>query len=169
MNELRTQYPEEIQTILAKYPPEYKRSAIMPLLHLAQRRRGYVTQELIDEIAAIAEVSSTEVSSVAGFYTLFHEEPEGRYRVQICTDLPCALRGAEDFMHGLCAKLGIQPGQTTPDGLITIEEVKCLAACHRAPMFQLQGDGEISYHEHQTVETALTIIEDLRRRKGGEA
>jgi NADH-quinone oxidoreductase subunit E len=89
--------------------------------------------------------------------------------VQICTDLPCALRGAEDFMHGLCAKLGIQPGQTTPDGLITIEEVKCLAACHRAPMFQLQGDGEISYHEHQTVETALTIIEDLRRRKGGEA
>ncbi len=169
MNELRTQYPEEIQIILAKYPPEYKRSAIMPLLHLAQRGLGYVTQEMIDEIAAITEVSSTEVSSVAGFYTLFHEEPEGRYRVQICTDLPCALRGAEDFMRDLCAKLGIQPGQTTADGLITIEEVKCLAACHRAPMFQLQGDGKISYHEHQTVETAFAIIADLRRRQGGVA
>lgn len=168
MNELRTQYADEISAILAKYPSEFKRSAVMPLLYLAQRKHGWVSEESIIEIAELLNISSTEVSSIAGFYTLFHEEPEGRYRVQICTDLPCALRGAEDFLKGLCAALDIQPGETTPDGLFTVEEVKCLAACHCAPMFQLQGDGDISYHEHQTVETAMALIEDLRRRAAAE-
>ena len=93
--------------------------------------------------------------------------PEGgrRYRIQVCTDLPCALRGAKAFLTGLCEALGIQPGETTPDGLITVEEVKCLAACHRAPMFQLQGDGEITYHENQTVDLALALVETLRSRQ----
>jgi NADH-quinone oxidoreductase subunit E len=166
LNALRNRYPDEIRAILAKYPPEYKRSAVMPLLHLAQRELGHVPVEAIDEIAEIVEISSTEVASIAGFYSLFHEEPGGRYRIQVCTDLPCALRGAEEFLKGLGAALGIQPGETTADGLISLEEVKCLAACHRAPMFQLQGDGEITFHEHQSVETAIALIDELRAKAG---
>jgi len=139
----------------------------MPLLFLAQRELGYITQQDIEEIADLLEISTTDVSSVAGFYTLFHLQQEGqptpRYRIQVCTDLPCALNGADHFLEELCAALGIKVGETTPDGLFTIEEVKCLAACHRAPMFQLQGDGSITYHEHQTVQTAQVLIEELRQ------
>ncbi len=85
--------------------------------------------------------------------------------MQVCTDLPCALRGADEFLRQLCENIGVKVGETTPDGMVTIEEVKCLAGCHRAPMFQVQGDGDISYHENQTVESAAALIQDLRNRK----
>jgi NADH-quinone oxidoreductase subunit E len=160
----------EIRHILAKYPPENKRAAVMPLLFIAQRSQGYITRAAIDEIAALLEMTSTEVASIVGFYTLFHDQPGGRYRLQVCTDLPCALRGADEFLANLCQNLGVKVGETSPDGLFTIEEVTCLAGCHRAPLFQLQGDGEISYHEHQTVDSALELIETLRQhvKKEGE-
>ncbi|HZW03854.1 MAG TPA: NAD(P)H-dependent oxidoreductase subunit E [Anaerolineaceae bacterium] len=164
MNQLLSKYPDEIKAILAKYPPERKRSAVMPLLYLAQRTDNYVSHQDLDDIAAILELSVTDVASIVGFYTLYHDQPGGRYRLQVCADLPCALRGAETFLQALCATLGIGPGETTPDGLFTIEEVKCLAACHRAPVFQVQGDGDIVYHENQTAETALQVIEALRAR-----
>ncbi|MEJ5202455.1 MAG: NAD(P)H-dependent oxidoreductase subunit E [Anaerolineales bacterium] len=162
MNELQREYPEEIERILAKYPPENKRSAVMPLLYLAQRRQGYIPPQAIQEIAQILELSTTEVASVAGFYSLFHEQPEGRWRIQVCTDLPCALRGADEFLKRLCEALGVAVGGTTADGLFTVEEVKCLAACHRAPVFQLQGDGEIKYYESQSIDTVLALVEELR-------
>ena len=84
--------------------------------------------------------------------------------LQVCTDLPCALRGADQFLQDLCGNLGIKVGETSEDGLITIEEVTCLAGCHRAPMFQLQGDGDISYHENQTVDAALELIAELKKK-----
>ncbi len=164
MNQLLAQYAQEIENILAKYPPERKRSAVMPLLYLAQREEGYISARALLEIAEICEISVTDVASIVGFYTLYYDQPLGRYHIQVCTDLPCALRGAETFLAQLCEKLGVEVGQTTPDGLFIIEEVKCLAACHRAPMFQVQGDGEIRYHENQTVETALEVIEALRQK-----
>lgn len=164
MNEFMLQHAEEVQKIMSAYPPEYKKSAVMPLLYLAQRADGYITKKSIEDIAGILGITSTEVSSIVGFYTLYHDQPEGRYRLQICTDLPCALRGADKFMEDLCGNLGIKVGETTEDGLITIEEVKCLAGCHRAPMFQLQGDGNISYHENQTVDAALELIAELQKK-----
>jgi len=166
VNQLLAQYPHEIRDILAKYPPEYKRSAVMPLLHLAQADPGYVTAQALQDIAEICGISVTEVGSIVGFYTLYYDEPLGRYHIQVCTDLPCALRGAEKFLAQLCEKLGVQVGETTPDGLFVIEEVKCLAACHRAPMFQVQGDGDLTYYENQTIETALTALELLRQKAG---
>ena len=86
----------------------------------------------------------------------------------MCTDLPCALRGADKFFHELCDRLGIQEGQTTADGLFSVEAVKCLAACHRAPMFQVQGDGEIVYHEDQTVELTLAWMDEVRAKVQAE-
>lgn len=168
MNELLSNHQAEITGILAKYPPDRRRSAVMPLLYLAQRQNGYVSRQSLEEIAEICEISSTEVISVVGFYTLFYDEPAGRYRIQVCTDMPCALRGAEDFLQNLCQNIGIKVGETTPDGLITIEEVKCLAGCHRALMFQVQGDGDITYHENQSVESALKVIDELKKIAAGE-
>ena len=162
MNEFAARYATEIESILAKYPPEKKQSAVMPLLHLAQTERGYVTKQAVVDIAEIVGITPTEVATVVGFYTLYHDHPEGKYRFQICTDLPCALRGADEFLQELCKALQIKPGETTSDGLITVEEVKCLAACHRAPMFQVQDRDGITYHENQTVQTALALVDELR-------
>ncbi len=152
----------EIEAIIAKYPPEHNRAAVMPLLYLAQREYGYLPQEAVDEVATLLDMDPTQVGGLVNFYTLFHGEPGGRYRVQICTDLPCALRGAEAFSAEICEKLGVQPKETTADGMISIENVMCLAACDRAPMFQVQDPGGIHYHENQTVEAAMELIEALR-------
>jgi NADH-quinone oxidoreductase subunit E len=160
---LAEKYPKEIKQILAKYPSDHKRAAVMPLLYLAQRQEGYITKDALQEVADLLEMSETEVASVVGFYTLYHDEREGKYHMQICTDLPCALRGADQFLESLCANLGIKVGETTPDGLITLEEVKCLAGCDRAPMFQLQTPDYIQYHENMTVDKTMELIEALRR------
>jgi len=159
---LAEKYPKEVEEILAKYPPEQKRSAVMPLLYLAQREEGYVDRHAMQDIAALAEMTETEVASIIGFYTLYHDAPAGKLRIQVCTDLPCALRGADQFLADLCARLGIEPGGTTPDGLITVEPVMCLAACDKAPMFQTQGPDGIKYHENMTVEKTMELIDGLK-------
>lgn len=161
---LAEKYATEITAILSKYPPEQKRSAVMPLLYLAQREQGYITRESFEEIAAILDISPTDVASLVGFYTLYHDKPGGRYRIQVCTDLPCALRGADEFLENLCSNLGIRVGETTPDGLITVEAVMCLAACDKAPMFQVQSGDGLVYHENQTVESALDVIRRLQEK-----
>jgi len=168
VNILAEKYPQEIETILAKYPPEQKRSAVMPLLYLAQRENGYISRQAMAEIAEILDISTTEVGSIIGFYTLYYDEPGGKYRLQVCTDLPCALRGAEQFLEQLCENLGIQVGETTPDGIVTVEHVMCLAGCDKAPMFQVQSGDGLTYYENQTVKSAVELVERLRRREGGK-
>ena len=111
----------------------------MPLIYLAQREKMYVNREDMAEIGEILGISATEVASIVGFYSLYYDQPKGKYHIQVCTDLPCALRGAEHFLDELCSRLDIQPGETTADGLITVEAVMCLAACDKAPMFQVQS------------------------------
>lgn len=163
MNKLQEKYADDIQKHLAKYPPDQKRSAVMPLLYIAQREGGYVSKHDIEDIAEICDITTSEVASIIGFYTLYHDQPEGKIRIQVCNDLPCALRGADKFLNELCEALGIQPGETTPDGLITVEAVMCLAACDKAPMFQTQtGDG-IEYHENMTVEKTMELIEGWKQ------
>jgi NADH-quinone oxidoreductase subunit E len=160
-------YPKEVKQILAKYPPENKRSAVMPLLFLAQREEGYVNKAAMQDIAKIVDITETDVAAIVGFYTLYHDEKAGKYRMQVCTDLPCALRGAEQFMDNLCSNLGIKVGETTADGLITLEAVTCLAACDKAPMFQTQGPDGIKYHENMTVDKTLELVHALKNPIGG--
>jgi NADH-quinone oxidoreductase subunit E len=160
---LAEKYPQEVRQILAKYPPEHKRSAVMPLLYLAQREEGYITKAAMQDIARMLDITETDVASIVGFYTLYHDKKEGKYRMQVCTDLPCALRGAEEFLDNLCGNLGIKVGETTADGLVTLEAVMCLAACDKAPVFQTQGPDGIKYHEHMTVDKTLELIEALKK------
>jgi NADH-quinone oxidoreductase subunit E len=162
MTLLSENHREAIDAILAKYPPEHRRSAVMPLLHLVQQERGHVAPEDLEEIAAILGMAPTQVGSLIGFYSLYYDRPGGKYRIQICTDLPCALRGAETFARALCERLGIELGGTTPDGLLSVEAVMCLAACDRAPVFQVQDGSGLHYHEQQTLDSALAFVEMLR-------
>jgi NADH-quinone oxidoreductase subunit E len=160
---LTEKYPNEVKRILSKYPPEQKRSAVMPLLYLAQREEGYLTKAAMKDVAGIVDISETDVAAIVGFYTLYHDEKGGKYRMQVCTDLPCALRGADEFMNNLCQNLGIKVGETTPDGFITLEAVTCLAACDKAPMFQTQGPDGIKYHENMTVDRTMELISVLKK------
>jgi NADH-quinone oxidoreductase subunit E len=117
----------------------------------------------MEDIAKMLDITSTDVAEIVGFYTLYHDKQAGKYRMQVCTDLPCALRGADKFLQELCGNLGIQVGGTTPDGLVTIEAVMCLAGCDRAPMFQLQSPDGIAYHENMTVDRTLELVEALKK------
>jgi len=163
---LAKKYPEEVKLILSKYPPEGIRSAVMPLLFLAQREEGYITKAAMQDIAQILDITETDIGAIIGFYTLYHDKKEGKYRIQVCTDLPCALRGAEKFMDDLCGSLGIKPGETTADGVVTLEAVTCLAACDKAPMFQTQGPEGIKYHENMTVDKTIELIAKLKNAVG---
>ena len=156
-------YAKEVKQILSKYPPENKRSAVMPLLYLAQREEGYISKPAMQDVAEIVDITETDVAAIVGFYTLYHDKKEGKYRMQVCTDLPCALRGAEEFMESLCGNLGIKVGETTEDGFVTLEAVTCLAACDKAPMFQTQGPDGIKYHENMTVDRTMELLSVLKR------
>ncbi len=161
---LAEKYREQIESTLAKYPADQKRSAVMPLLYIAQAEYGYVTPEAMDEVAEILELEPTQVASIVGFYSLYYDHPGGKHRIQICTDLPCALRGADQFAAELCKKVGVKLGETTADGRFTIEAVMCLAACDKAPMFQVQNKEGLAYHENQTVESAMQVMEELKEK-----
>ncbi len=168
---LAEKYRSEIDTLLAKYPPDRKRSAVMPLLYLAQKEYGYVTEAALAEVGALCDMSPTQVAGIVGFYSLYSDHPGGKRRIQVCTDLPCALRGAEKFADDLCKKLGVKLGETTQDGEFTVEAVMCLAACDKAPMFQIQDADGIHYHESEsvdkpmTVEQAVGILDGYRSKK----
>ena len=158
MNAIQEKYAKEVKGILGKYPLDQQRSAVMPLLFIAQREDGYVTRQDLGDIAEILGISSTDVASIVGFYTLYHDQQAGKYRIQVCNDLPCALRGADQYLDQLCENLGIHVGETTEDGVVTVEAVMCLAACDKAPMFQVQSNTEIVYHEDQTVESTMKLV-----------
>jgi NADH-quinone oxidoreductase subunit E len=157
---LAEKYKDRIEKHFGKYPD--KRSAVMPVLYIAQEEYGYLTSEAIAEVAEICEMSSTQVKSIAGFYTMYFEKPKGKHHIQVCTDLPCALRGSERFLERLKEYLGIEEGEVTEDGLFSIEPVMCLAACDKAPMMQIN----FSYCEGLDIEKAIQIIQHLR--SGGE-
>src|SRR4030095_3714341 len=160
---LETKYPQDVKQILSKYTPEQNRSAVMRLLYLAQREEGSLSKAAMQDVAQIVGITETDIAALVGFYTLYHDKKEGKYRMQVCTDLPCALRGAEEFMEALCSKLGIKVGETTPDGFVTLEAVTCLAACDKAPMFQTQGPDGIKYHENMNLDRTLELISVLRK------
>jgi NADH-quinone oxidoreductase subunit E len=153
---LADKYADRIERIFSKYPD--KRSGVMDLMYLAQEEYGWLPGEAIREVAELCDVDPTQVYSLAGFYTMYSERPKGKYWLQVCTDLPCALRGADQFYRDLCEYLGVEGGGTTEDGLFTVEQVMCLAACDKAPMMQ----SNFHFHENLDLEQAKALIERLR-------
>jgi NADH-quinone oxidoreductase subunit E len=160
---LAEKYAQQIDKTFAKYPD--KRSAVMSLLYIAQQEYGWITPEAIVEVAAICDLDPTQVRSITGFYTMYSENPKGKYWLQVCTDLACALRGADEFHKQLLDYLGIKEGETTEDRLFTAEHVMCLAGCDRAPMLQCN----FHYHENLDMDKVKALIEQWRAESKGKA
>ena len=153
---LKEKYGKEIDELLSRYP--VKRSALIPLLYLAQRDQGYITEPAMKEIARLLGLTPSQVYETATFYTMLNLKKVGKYHIQVCKSLMCALVGSDTVIGWIKAKLGIVPGETTADGFFTLSAVECLAACGTAPMMQINND----YYERLTEENVERILADLR-------
>lgn len=142
--------------IVARYPRP--RSAMIPLLHLAQEQDGHLTEDGMEHVAELVGVTPAEVIGTASFYEMFKLEPVGEYVVNVCTNISCMLLGGEDLLHDLERKLGIKAGSTTPDGKFTLEDVECIAACTEAPCLQVN----YRYFHKVTHGEVSTLIDELR-------
>jgi NADH-quinone oxidoreductase subunit E len=147
---------EKFNDIVARYPK--KEAAMLPVLYLAQQEFGHIGPEAIDYVAKLMGQAPARVYGVVSFYTMFNMKPIGRHHIQVCRTLPCALRGAEAVTASIKQKLGIEPGQTTPDGRFTLSEVECLASCGTAPMMQIDDD----YYESLTEQKIDEILRSLK-------
>ncbi len=156
MDMLKEKYAAKIEEILARYP--VKRSAMIPLLYLAQQDEGYVTEAAMKEIAQILKLTPPQVYETITFYTMLNLKPVGKFHIQVCQSLMCALVGSDTVIGWIKTKLGIAPGESTDDGLFTLSIVECLAACGTAPMMQINDD----YYERLTEEKVDRILADLR-------
>jgi NADH-quinone oxidoreductase E subunit len=146
----------EYRDILARYPE--RRAALMPTLWLAQREFGWLSDQAMAYVAELMELPLAWVTSVASFYTMYWKRPPGRWHLQLCRNLPCALRGSLDIQRAIEDRLGIRDGEKTADGRFSFEEVECLASCGTAPVLQINNG---AYHETLDVPRALALIERL--------
>lgn len=150
---------KEVQSIIDRYPQGKQKSALIPVLHLAQEEfGGWLSTETMDYVASILNLKPIEVYEVATFYSMFNLKPVGKYMFEVCQTGPCMLNGSDDIVKYIYEKLGIKPGETTEDGMFTLKTVECLGACGYAPMMQ-QGK---YYKEHLTKEKIDTIIAECR-------
>jgi NADH-quinone oxidoreductase E subunit len=143
--------------IVTRYP--LKRAAIMPTLWLAQEEFGWLSTEVLEYVAGLLELSPAFTASVASFYTMYNKKPVGKHHVQVCTNLSCALVGADRIVDCLRSRLGVEVGQTTADGRFTLSVVECLASCGTAPMMQINDD----YWENLNPDSTVEIIDRLAR------
>lgn len=150
----------KVQEIVAHYPDGKQKSALLPVLHLAQDTfGGWLSSETMDYVASLLQIEPIEVYEVATFYSMYHLKPVGKYVFEVCQTGPCMLRGCDDIIQYITQILGIRAGETTADGLFTLKTVECLGACGYAPMMQL---GKY-YREHLTKEKVDAIIAECRK------
>ena len=150
----------EVEQIIQRYPEGKQKSALIPVLHLAQEEfGGWLSAETMDYVASVLNLQPIEVYEVATFYSMYNLKPVGRYLFEVCQTGPCMLNGSDNIIKYIFEKLGIKPGETTTDGMFTLKTVECLGACGYAPMMQLGKN----YREHLTKEKVDAIIEECRK------
>ena len=150
-----------LDTLLTKYPADRKRSAVLAALYLVQEQQGHLTANGMRHVAEILEMTPADVEDVATYYVMFFKETVGKYVLQVCRTLSCALAGAERVTEALAEKLGIQPGETDPSGMFTLLEFECLGACDRAPIVMVNNE---HWHEQATPESCAKLVDDLKAR-----
>jgi NADH-quinone oxidoreductase subunit E len=150
---------ELVHKILKRYPEGKQKSAILPILHLAQAEWKWVSPEVMDYVASLMHIQPIEVYEVATFYTMFHLEPVGNHVIEYCRTGPCCVMGGVDVYNHIKQKLGIKAGETTEDGKFTLKEVECLAACGWGPVFQIRE----KFYMNLTNEKVDTILEELSK------
>jgi NADH-quinone oxidoreductase subunit E len=153
----------EFNRLVVRYPEGKQKSALLPVLHLAQDSfDGWLSSETMDYVAELLNITPIEVYEVATFYSMYNTKPVGKYMFEVCQTGPCMLRGSDDIIAYIEKTLSIKPGETTSDGLFTLKTVECLGACGYAPMMQLGKH----YREHLTKEKVDTIIDECRKSAG---
>ena len=151
---------KEVEQIIQRYPEGKQKSAVIPVLHLAQEEfGGWLSAETMDYVASVLNLQPIEVYEVATFYSMYNLKPVGRYLFEVCQTGPCMLNGSDNMIKHIFEKLGIKPGETTSDGMFTLKTVECLGACGYAPMMQLGKN----YREHLTKEKVDAIIDECRK------
>ncbi|MEW6056559.1 MAG: NADH-quinone oxidoreductase subunit NuoE [Bdellovibrionota bacterium] len=155
----KKQLSEDFYKGIEKLKPRYptNQALLLPALHLAQKEYGWISSELMDEVAAAIDIPPPVVREVITFYTMYNLKPVGKYHMQVCTNISCALMGAEDLLHHCEKKFAIEAGETTRDGRFTITEVECLGACGTAPCVQINDD----YHENLNKERLDKVLAEL--------
>jgi NADH-quinone oxidoreductase E subunit len=149
---------DKFQHLVSIYPR--KRSALIPMLLLAQREQGYVTAEAIQYVGKYLDLNPSEVDSILSFYTLLRRQPLGKYHILICTNLSCMLRGSDQIVSSIERKLSVGLGEVTPDGLFSAVEFECLGSCTTAPVVQINGE----FYENLDAKKIDAILDDLRKR-----
>lgn len=152
---------KEVEGIIQRFPEGKQKSALIPVLHLAQEEfGGWLSAETMDYVASVLNLQPIEVYEVATFYSMYNLKPVGRYLFEVCQTGPCMLNGSDNIIKHIFEKLGIRPGETTTDGMFTLKTVECLGACGYAPMMQLGKN----YREHLTKEKVDAIIDECRQK-----
>jgi len=149
--------------IVKRYPPDRRRSAVLPALYLVQNQQGYITANGIRHVAELLGITRADVEDVVSYYSMFYRKPVGRFVLSVCRTLSCALNGAERVTEAICDRLDIRRGETDPSGMFTLLEVECLGACDRAPVIMVND----AWHEIQSPDTVGRLLDDLR--SDGEA
>jgi NADH-quinone oxidoreductase E subunit len=149
---------KKIDEILKKYPS--KKPALMPVLYIAQEQNGYISDEVIREVAGILEITPEEILGVITFYTMYHQKPVGKYHIQVCTNVSCMLRGGYELYDRVKEKLGIDHMQVTEDKIFSLEEVECMGSCGTAPMIAVNED----YYENLTKAKVDEILDLLKNK-----
>ena len=152
---LLPEHEREMVDIFSRYPN--KLAACIPLLHLCQEQHGWVSNDVVQFVAELCEVSTAHVQGVVTFYSLFNHKPVGKHQIWVCRTLSCALRGSDQIVRHLRKRLGIAVGETTKDGAITLREAECLAACGQGPMMLVDK----TYHENLTIDKVDKILDEL--------
>jgi NADH-quinone oxidoreductase subunit E len=156
--EQQKRFDEGFEKAVAKYPPEKRKAALLPALHLAQDELGWLSDAAMAYVGMRLEVPAVRVREVATFYTMYRLRPVGKYVIGVCNSVSCWAMGAEKILHHCTEKLGIEPGETTRDGQFSLEEVACLAACGGAPAVLVNN---FTYHENVTPQTVDALLEKL--------
>ena len=147
---------KQFDEIVSRYPEQ--KSAVLPVLYMAQKEFGHLSQEAIEYVAKLMDIPAVRLYGIVTFYTMFNMKPVGRHHLQVCRTLPCALLGSERIINYLKKKLGINLGETTPDGRFTLSEVECLASCGTAPVMQINDD----YCEKLSEEKIDEILQSVK-------
>ncbi len=150
---------KRFEKLLNSYPANRRKSALIPMLMYAQDETGYVTRELVTEVAKRIGIPPVQVDEVVTFYTMLWRKPRGKYHVQVCTNISCLLVGGEELYEHACKKLGLGHRETAEDGVFSLEEVECMGACSWAPAIQINYD----FHHHVTPEKLDKLIDDLKK------
>ena len=151
----------QLEEICGNYPPERRKSAVLAALYLVQEQQGYLTASSLRHVAEFLRITPAEVEDVATYYVMFFKAPVGKYVLQVCRTLSCALGGAERVVEALSEKIGVKVGETDPSGMFTLLEFECLGACDRAPVVMVNND---HWHEHATPESCSKLVDDLKAR-----